>query len=312
VDNLTHSLVAAVMGRMGLKRMSPRAMPAMIIAANLPDIDSFVAGAIGCEPIAEHRGFTHGPLGIVLMALLAVAIMLGWERLRPGKEGPIRLGGLFVAAYLAALSHPLLDLMNTYGTRVLDPFSNRWFYADTLFIMDPWIWIALILGLELSWRAERLGRDWRRPAAWAFTAMLLYIGLNGAISARAVALTRPLVERVAEPRMIVAGEIPLTFWKRKMIWRGDAIGGSGTYNPLDGLNAARLDPRIVPLNMDDPRLADAAKRNKHVRAFLYWSRMPLVHIEDGHAYLTDQRFFEAGRPSSSNFLIRLDKSRLSS
>ena len=312
MDNLTHSLVAAVMGRMGLKRMSPRAMPAMIIAANLPDIDSFVAGAIGCEPIAEHRGFTHGPLGIVLMALLAVAIMLGWERLRPGKEGPIRLGGLFVAAYLAALSHPLLDLMNTYGTRVLDPFSNRWFYADTLFIMDPWIWIALILGLELSWRAERLGRDWRWPAAWAFTAMLLYIGLNGAISARAVALTRPLVERVAEPRMIVAGEIPLTFWKRKMIWRGDAIGGSGTYNPLDGLNAARLDPRIVPLNMDDPRLADAAKRNKHVRAFLYWSRMPLVHIEDGHAYLTDQRFFEAGRPSSSNFLIRLDKSRLSS
>ena len=127
-----------------------------------------------------------------------------------------------------------------------------------------------------------------------------------------MALTRPLVERVAEPRMIVAGEIPLTFWKRKMIWRGDAIGGSGTYNPLDGLNAARLDPRIVPLNMDDPRLADAAKRNKHVRAFLYWSRMPLVHIEDGHAYLTDQRFFEAGRPSSSNFLIRLDKSRLSS
>jgi hypothetical protein len=35
--------------------------------------------------------------------------------------------------------------------------------------------------------------------------------------------------------------------------------------------------------------------------------MPMVHVEDGHAYLTDQRFFESGRPSS-NFLIRLDKS----
>jgi inner membrane protein len=311
VDNLTHSLVAAVMGRMGLKRLSPRAMPAMIIAANLPDIDSFVAGALGCPPIAEHRGFTHGPIGIVLMAGLAVAIMWLWERLRPGKEEPLRFGGLFLAAYLAALSHPLLDLMNTYGTRVLDPFSSRWYYADTLFIMDPWIWIALILGLEMSWRAERLGRDWRRPAAWAFTAMLLYIGLNGAISARAVAVTRPLVERVAEPRMIVAGEVPLTFWKRKMIWRGDAVGGSGTYNPLDGLNSAWLDPRIVPLDIDDPRLAAATKRDKRVRAFLYWSRMPMVHVEDGHAYLTDQRFFESGRPSS-NFLIRLDKSRGSS
>ena len=64
--------------------------------------------------------------------------------------------------------------------------------------------------------------------------MLLYIGLNAAISARAVALTRPLVERVAQPRMIVAGEVPLTFWKRKMIWRGDAIGGAGDYDLAPG------------------------------------------------------------------------------
>jgi inner membrane protein len=306
LDNLTHSLVAAVMGRMGLKRLSPRAMPAMIVAANLPDIDSFVAGAVGCEPIAAHRGFTHGPLGIALMAFLAVAIIWCWERLRPGKEGPIRPGGLLIACYLAALSHPLLDLMNTYGTRVLDPFSDRWFYADTLFIMDPWIWITLILGLEMSWRAERLWRNWQRPAAWAFTAMLLYVGINAAISARAVAVTRPLVEAIAPPRMIVAGEVPLAFWKRRMIWRGDAVGGSGTYNPLEGLNHASLDPRIVPLRLDDPRLAAAAKRDAHVRAFLYWSRMPIVHVEGRHAYLTDQRFFEPGRSSSSNFLIRLD------
>jgi inner membrane protein len=142
--------------------------------------------------------------------------------------------------------------------------------------------------------------------------MLLYIGLNAAISARAVAVTRPLVERVAPPRMIVAGEVPLEFWKRKMVWRGDEIGGFGTYNLLDGLNHAWLDPRIVPLRLDDPRLAEAEKRDKHVRAFLFWSRMPLVHVEAGHAFLTDQRFFEAGRPSSSNFLVPLDNPRPSS
>jgi inner membrane protein len=297
---------------MGLKRLSPRAMPAIIIAANLPDIDSFVARGFGCEPIAAHRGFTHGIGGLVTMPFLAVAIIWLWERLRPGKEGPLKLGGLLLACFVGVLSHPLLDLMNTYGTRVLEPFSHRWFYADTLFIIDPWIWITLILGLEMSWRAERRGRDWRRPAAWALTAVLLYIGLNAAISARAVKVTRPLVERVAPPRMIVAGEVPLEFWKRKMVWRGDEIGGFGTYNFLDGLNHAWLDPRIVPLRLDDPRLAEAEKRDKHVRAFLFWSRMPLVHVEGGHAYLTDQRFFEAGRPSSSNFLIRLDKPRPSS
>jgi len=43
LDNLTHSLAGALLGRMGLKRLSPRAMPALVLAANLPDIDSFVA-----------------------------------------------------------------------------------------------------------------------------------------------------------------------------------------------------------------------------------------------------------------------------
>ncbi|HLO19339.1 MAG TPA: metal-dependent hydrolase [Sphingomicrobium sp.] len=306
MDNLTHSLVGAVMGRMGLKRLSPRAMPAMIIAANLQDIDSFVARGLGCEPIAAHRGFTHGVAGDFVMPFFAVAIIWLWEKLHPGNEGPLKLVGLLIACFLAGISHPLLDLMNTYGTRVLDPFSNRWFYADTLFIIDPWIWIMLILGLEMSWRAERLGRDWRRPAAWAFSAMLLYIGLNGAISARAVAVTRPLVERVLAPSDVVAGEVPLTFWKREMIWRSGELGGSGTFDLLGGLNHAELDPSIVVLNLDDPRLAAAKARDRHVRAFLYWSRMPMVYLNGGHAYLTDQRFFKYRRTPSTNFLIPLD------
>ena len=312
MDNLTHSLVGAVLGRAGLKRLTPLAMPALIVSANLPDIDSFVARLWGEEPIAAHRGFTHGLGGLVTMPFLAAAIILLWQKFRPSKEGPVRLGGLLLACFLGALSHPLLDFATSYGTRLLEPFSHRWFYGDTLFIMDPWIWLMLILGLEMSWRAERLGRNWTRPAIWALGAMLGYIALNAAISLRAVALTRPLVERVTQPRIIEAGEVPLTFWKRKMIWRGEGIGGTGTYDPLHGLNHAWLNPKITPLDMDDPRLAAAAKRDKHVRAFLFWSRMPMVYEQDGHAYLTDQRFFESGRPSSSPFLIPLDKARSSS
>jgi inner membrane protein len=297
---------------MGLKRLTPRAMPALIISANLPDIDSFFAPLFGAEPIAVHRGFTHGVGGWFTMPFLALAIILIWERLRPGKEGPIKLGGLLLACFLGTLSHPALDFLNTYGTRIAEPLNHKWYYGDTLFIMDPWIWLMLILGLEYSWRAERLGRNWQQPAIWAFGALLGYVGLNAAISARAVAVTRPLVERVTTPRMIVAGEVPLTFWKRKMIWRGDGIGGTGTYNPLDGLNSAWIDPTITPLNLDDPRLAAALKESKRVRGFLFWSRMPMVQKQGGRAYLTDQRFFEAGRPSSSNFLIPLDNGRPSS
>ena len=313
MDNLTHSLVGALLGRMGLKRLSPRAMTAMIVAANLPDIDSFVARAFGAEPIAAHRGFTHGVGGLVTMPFLAVAIVWLWERLWPSKEGPLKLGGLLTACFIATLSHPALDFLNTYGTRIAEPLSHRWFYGDTLFIVDPWIWLMLILGLEMSWRSERLGGSWTKPAAWAFAGVLGYIGVNAAISLRAVALTRPLVERVAQPRMIVASEVPLEFWKRRMIWRGDTIGGSGTYEPLKGLNHATLDPEIVELRLDDRRLASAASRDKHVRAFLFWSRMPMVLVEDGRAFLTDQRFYDRGGPArSAGFLIPLDNAHPSS
>ena len=285
-------------------RLTPRATPALILSANLPDIDSFFAPAFGYESIEAHRGFSHGLGGLVTMPFLAVVIILLWEKLRPGKEGPIKLGALLLLCFIGTLSHPLLDLMNTYGVRLLDPFSQRWFYGDTLFIMDPWIWIMLIMGLEMSWRAERLGRSWTRPALWSQGAVFGYIGLNAAISLRAEAVTRPLVERVARPQMVVAGEVPLEFWRRRMIWRGDGVGGTGSYNLLKGLNHATLDPVIMPLHLDDPRLAEAAIRNKRVRAFLFWSRMPIVIEEKGHASLGDQRFTTGGARSS--FLIPLD------
>jgi inner membrane protein len=301
VDNLTHSLAGAVLGRVGLKRLSPYAMPALIVSANLPDIDSFVARWFGTDARTFHRGFTHGIGGLLILPVLTVAIFLLWEKLRPSKEGPIKFGGLLLACFLGTLSHPLLDLMNTYGVRLLEPISHRWFYGDTLFIVDPWIWIMLILALEFSWWAERRGKNWRRPAIGMFGVVLAYIGLNAAISASAVTAARPLVERVEQPRMIVAGELPLTFWRRQVMWRGDKLSGTVEYTPVTG---AKLDPKIVPLNLDDLRLAAAAKADRDVCNFLFWSRMPQVIEKDGRAYLSDQRFPALRRVT---FMVPLDK-----
>ena len=302
MDNLTHSLVGAVLGRMGLKRLSPYAMPALILSANLPDIDSFIAKWVGTDARTFHRGFTHGIGGLLILPVLTVVIFLLWERLRPGKEGPIRVGGLWLACFLGTLSHPLLDFMNTYGVRFLEPVSHRWFYGDTLFIVDPWIWIALILGLEFSWRAERLGKDWMMPAQIAFGAVIAYIAFNAGISARAVASAAPHVARIETPKMIVAGEVPLTFWKRQVMWRGDKLAGTADYDGLTG--KLTLDPHVVSLNLDDPRLAAVARTDRDVCNFLFWSRMPQVIEQDGHAYLSDQRFPALRRVT---FMVPLDK-----
>jgi inner membrane protein len=277
-------------------------MPALIIAANLPDIDSFIAPWLGISSRTFHRGFTHGAGGWLVMPFVTVAIMMLWERLRPGKEGPLRLGGLWLACLIGTLSHPLMDFMNTYGVRALEPLSHRWFYGDVLFIVDPWIWIALIIGLEMSWRAERRGRDWTMPAIVACGGVIAYIAFNAGISARAVAATRPHVARIETPTMIVAGEVPLTFWKRQVMWRGARLSGTADYDGLTG--ALHLEPEIVPLNLDDPRLARALRTDPQVRDFLFWSRMPMVIHVDGRAYLSDQRFPALRRVT---FMVPLDK-----
>jgi inner membrane protein len=68
------------------------------------------------------------------------------------------------------LTHPALDWLNTYGVRFLHPFDRRWFYGDSLFIVDPWVWLVLGAGVVLSQRHDRGGR--RQSAGWVTLAVI--------------------------------------------------------------------------------------------------------------------------------------------
>ena len=54
MDNLTHSLTGALIGQAGLKKKTGLAMPALIIGANLPDVDAACFFWLeGVEPLAS-------------------------------------------------------------------------------------------------------------------------------------------------------------------------------------------------------------------------------------------------------------------
>lgn len=301
MDNFTHTLTGVLLGRAGLKRLSGRATAALVISSNLPDIDSFIAPLWGEPSIKAHRGFTHGIGGIAVLPFFTVAIILLWERLRPGKT-PVRPWPLLIVAFVGSLFHSVWDWLTSYGTRLLEPFSHRWFYGDAWFILDPWIWIALIIGLELSWRAERRGRDWDDPAIAALIVICAYAALNIGITHRVESAARTGLASV-QPTMVVANPEPLLFWRREIQWRNASIHGSGSYDLLHGL---RLDREVERNHLDDPRLSVALRDSEQVRAFMFWSRMPVVIERNRQAFLTDQRF--AGRPSARRggpFLIPL-------
>jgi inner membrane protein len=154
MDNLAHSLVGAWMAEAGLKRKTPLATATLIIGANLPDIDGFTTVLGDDASLWLRRGMTHGVLALaVLPWMLAGAVMLWDKHLRrrrhPDKE-PAKFWPLLLLSYLSVLSHPLLDWMNTYGVRVLMPFDGRWFYGDSLFIIDPWMWLLTAAAVVMA------------------------------------------------------------------------------------------------------------------------------------------------------------------
>lgn len=301
MDNLTHSLAGALLGQIGLKRLSGRAMPVLIVSANIPDIDA-VAMLLGTEGLAIRRGITHGPIAMLLLPLLVTGLVLAWNRWRPLDYGPpVRPGPLLLLAYVGTLSHPTLDFLNSYGIRLLEPFSSRWVHGDTLFIIDVWIWAALIGGFWLSGRREKRGRsDWRRPALAALAVIAAYVGANGLISMRAEALAKNRLDSAGiRSTMVVANPRPVTFWSRRMLWRNERVHGDGEFGLFDGLRLESASPN----NLDHPALAAALDR-PDVGAFLFWSRMPFVFERDGRPFLADQRF--SSNLTRRSFLVPLD------
>ncbi len=300
MDNLTHSLVGALIGQMGLKRKTGLAMPTLIIAANIPDIDAVATLLGGQQHLALRRGITHGPIAMLLLPLLLWAIMLwfdGWQAKRgkrPDKRLPVHRGWLLALAYIGCLSHPLFDWFNSYGIRLLEPFSSQWFYGDTLFIIDIWIWAALIAGLWVSLRRERKEQaNWRVPAFLSFAAICSYILANGLITGQAERATAEIVEQKFKiaPELVVANPMPVQFWKREMLWRDDSHYGQGSYTAFEGVTIDHS-VRAHHMGREDVKLFEA-----HVASgspLLFWSRMPVAAITGTGAAqrlkVSDQRF----------------------
>ncbi|HEX8055320.1 MAG TPA: metal-dependent hydrolase [Novosphingobium sp.] len=175
--------------------------------------------------------------------------------------------------------------MNSYGIRLFEPFSHRWFYGDALFIVDPWLLAMLCAGVWLSRRRDRMGQaDWRRPAWAAFIGVAAYLvanlGISG-VAAETLRTQRPY------PEIVVANPMPLTFWQRDVLWRHNGRYGSVRVSLFDW---AEKRSNSKPIGMNDPRIAQRVPGNPEAKAFLFWSRMPVAELQGDTIVLRDQRF----------------------
>jgi inner membrane protein len=160
MDNLTHTLIGAVAGETlartcrarpgGLPDEARRRLFVVVgaLGSNLPDIDlawtyrGFSGSSLGY--LLDHRGHTHTLVGCAALALLLQAAGLFWARWRghPMVRGDhVALGGI---AAFAVFGHLGMDALNSYGVHPFWPWNNRWYYGDSLFIVEPLYWLAAL------------------------------------------------------------------------------------------------------------------------------------------------------------------------
>ncbi len=311
MDNLAHTLAGAALGEAGLKKKTGLGMATLMIAANLPDLD--VIGLFFGENLAWRRGWTHGPIALVLLPLLLAPLVVAFDRWqarrgkRPADRLPVRFGWVLALAYIGILSHPLLDFLNTYGIRCLMPFSDRWFYGDALFIIDLLVWASLGAGVWLSRRRARLGWDsaWR-PAAAALLFVAAYSTAMGAGSAAAERyVAREVEARGMTVEKVVASPVPVDPFRRSIVFSTGPSYGFGELRWRPGM-VLTLEPGLVPTNMDDPAIAQARRHDKKVADFLYWSRLPFADIErhqgEASVVIGDARYQR--HPGDGRFTVR--------
>lgn len=280
MDNFTHSLTGWALGQTGLKTKSRKGLAALILGANMPDIDIFF-GWVEWGSLAMHRGFTHGLLGGVLVMPPFLAGLL-WllDRWQVGRGTifnsglPMRFGWLVALSTIGAISHPLLDLQNTYAVQLFSPFSDLWFHNDALFIIDVWLWCGVAFAIHVSRQRERKGDKWRQPTQIALAAAVLYISLNAGLSLLA---KRALNESGAAtaPDVLIAGIDPVLFWKRNLIWRERGRIGKARYSLVDGLYAI---DRPSPDGMADPAVRRARRATREIISFMRWSIIPTATV----------------------------------
>lgn len=166
MDNITHTLIGAGLARaLPAKYQRPEIYWACVIGNNIPDADFLMKlwpSTTALEYLVHHRGYTHTFLLTPVLGLCTAAIARKIA-------GTIWSRALIFFAILSGFLHIAADAMNNYGVHPLTPFSNRWFYGDAVFIVEPLIWFSLIPWIDADsdfpWEAPLLGSVNRAKSA---------------------------------------------------------------------------------------------------------------------------------------------------
>ena len=315
MDNITHTLTGLAISQAGFNRKTRYATIAIVIGANLPDIDLVSGFGGNVDYLEYHRGITHSIIGVtVLGTLLGGIIYLLGKRGHKAKSGPPLDGRwLLLGCWVATASHLLLDFTNAYGVRPFLPFNGHWYAWDIEPIIDPLLWLVLIAGLALPALlrlvSEEVGAHktgYRGGAIFALCSVVALWGLRDLSHRRALNMLNSMTYRQDSPQR--AGAFP--GFTNPFDWTGVVETPQAFYVlPVDVLSEGleAQDARIFHKSAPSPAL-EAAMATRTARVFMDFARYPwpqVVSNENGITVTIRDLRFQSAKMQRGGFAMRI-------
>lgn len=197
MDTLTHALSGALLARAtaptspGPGELTLHArMTVGFVAAAFPDSDFVLRAVDTLTYITLHRGVTHSVILLPAWALLLAWVVSHLFRLSPLSSRRYSWRAIYGTTTLGISIHIAGDVITSYGTMLLAPFSRRGFSAPFTFIIDPYFTAIIAAGLLIGVYKPKS----RMPAVAALLVLGCYVGFQGFLHSRAVEIGEVYVE----------------------------------------------------------------------------------------------------------------------
>ena len=310
MEPVTHFLTGACIGRAGLNRKTAYATLAAVLAAEAADLDILWGLAGPVEGLKHHRGITHTFIAVpVVAAIVTGAVWLYhlWRKRRQTRTAPqpVRWAWVYISAFIASLSHILLDWTNNYGVRPFFPFNPRWYAGSFVFIAEPVLWGLLLAAIIMPWllgladseigarRKPFRGRGW---AIFALCGMVIVWCWRWAEHAQAESMLQNTQVTSAPIRRLAVEPYPVNPFRWHAILETRDYYQTAEINTHT--NSIDSDPlRDVLYKPADTPAVEAAKRTPLGQVYLDWGTWAVVRdVGQQPVPGTDPPQFPPGRP----------------
>jgi inner membrane protein len=226
MDSLTQAVLgASIQGALLGRWQGRRALLYGAMLGTLPDLDVIIDYGDAVADMTYHRGFSHSLLVLSILAVLLTALAR-W--LKPNPAYSTRR--LFLAIWLALITHPLLDAFTSYGTQLFWPLQTPPVAWSSVFIIDPLYTVPLLLAVIVGLvRGLRDKPQWLAATALGLSSLYLASTLAGKWMAE------QRVQDVLSARGIQADVLfstPTPF--NSLLWRVTVVDGSDYHEALVG------------------------------------------------------------------------------